>query len=243
MDRAVFDDELKSALKKMSLTPNDEQTAQFARYLELLLEWNEKINLTSVTAQKDVIRRHFADSLSPMALLPDGGSMFGNASVIDVGTGAGFPGIPLKIMNPDMRLTLLDSKNKRVKFLEEVIEELSLTGVKTICARAEDAGHDDNCRGKYDICVSRAVANMATLSEYCLPFLKKGGEFIAYRAADTDEELEMAQRAITLTGGEVKNVYVFDTPDGVRSLAVIKKIKETPEKYPRRPGKPAKDPL
>ncbi len=243
MDKVPFDVELAFELGKLSLVPDAEQIRQFSAYYELLHKWSLKINLTTITRQGEVIRKHFADSLSPMAYLSDWEDMADGAALIDVGTGAGFPGLPLKIMNPGMQVTLLDSLKKRIRFLDEVIESLSLSDTATLLGRAEDMGSNEVFREKYDICVSRAVASLSTLSEYCLPFVRLGGRFIAYKSANVKEETEGAAGAIDLLGGEIREIAEFNTADGGRSLIVIEKTRPTPKKYPRRAGVPEKRPL
>lgn len=217
------------------------QKNQFLKYYELLVEWNEFMNLTAITEYDDVMKKHFVDSLSLIQTF----DIDREVSVIDVGTGAGFPGLALKIAYPKLKVTLLDSLNKRINFLNEVIKQLGLTDIKTVHGRAEDYAKPGNLREKYDLCVSRAVANMSTLSEYCLPFVKVGGEFISYKSEKTEEELSKAGKAITLLGGKFERSEEFYLPDSdiYRNLVVIKKIKETPKKFPRKAGLPSKEPL
>ncbi|MCM1567982.1 MAG: 16S rRNA (guanine(527)-N(7))-methyltransferase RsmG [Roseburia sp.] len=214
---------------------------QFIRYYELLTDWNQRMNLTAITEYEDVMKKHFVDSVSLVKAcdLSDG------KSVIDVGTGAGFPGLALKIAFPNLRVTLLDSLNKRIQFLDAVISELHLKDVKTVHGRAEDYAKPDKLRESFDLCVSRAVANLTTLSEYCLPFVKVGGRFISYKSEKMAEELITAQKAIPLLGGRIEEQISFQLPDSdiYRILFVIEKIKKTPVKYPRKAGLPAKEPL
>ncbi len=228
-------------LHALGITLNDRQINQFLEYYELLVEWNQKINLTAITEYQEVLKKHFVDSVS----LAKAYDLKKPVDMIDVGTGAGFPGLALKIAFPDLQVVLLDSLNKRISFLEIVIERLKLSGVKTIHGRAEDFARSDGFRESFDLCVSRAVANLSTLSEYCLPFVKVGGMFISYKSEKVMEEAPSAQNAITLLGGRVTNQVEFQLPDSdiYRSLFVIEKIKRTPLKYPRRAGLPGKEPL
>ena len=222
---------------------SERQMEQFYRYYEMLTEWNKVMNLTAITEMEEVVTKHFVDSLSLGEAVPD---LAGHGwRVMDVGTGAGFPGIPLKIAYPELKITLLDSLNKRIKFLDAVAEELQLEGVETIHGRAEDFGRDRKYREQYDLCVSRAVANLATLSEYCLPFVKTGGRFISYKSGNVKEELKGAEQALQLLGGKPEETQFFTLSgtDMERSLVCIKKIKPTPKKYPRKAGIPAREPL
>lgn len=228
-------------LKELGITLSKEQLRQFLRYYEMLVEWNDKINLTAITQYDEVMKKHFLDSVSLIKAY----DVDREVQVIDVGTGAGFPGLALKIAFPKLQVTLLDSLNKRIMFLNEVIRELNLTGVETIHGRAEDYAKPDKLREKYDLCVSRAVANLSTLSEYCLPFVKIGGQFISYKSEKITEEMEKAKKAITLLGGTIKKQVELQLPgsDIYRNLFVIEKCQSTPGKYPRKAGLPAKEPL
>ncbi len=230
-----------SDLKEMNITLSKKQIEQFLMYFELLTEWNRVMNLTAITEYDEVVSKHFVDSLSLIKAY----DLSKEIQVIDVGTGAGFPGMPLKIAFPHLQITLLDSLNKRINFLNCVINTLGLTGIQAVHGRAEDFAKPSAFREKYDLCVSRAVANMTTLSEYCLPFVKVGGQFISYKSEKLMEELESAQNAIYLLGGQIKEQIEFVLPgsDVYRNLLVIGKIKETPKKYPRKAGLPAKEPL
>lgn len=221
------------------LTEN--QIEQFLVYYEMLTEWNKVVNLTAITEYEDVMKKHFIDSVS----LVKACDLTGNLSVIDIGTGAGFPGLALKIAFPELKIVLLDSLNKRINFLNEVIENLGLLGVETVHGRAEDYAKQDKYRESFDLCVSRAVANLSTLSEYCLPFVKVGGFFVSYKSEKVLEELQSAGRAISLLGGNVEKQVEFTLPDSniCRNLLVIKKKKNTPFKYPRKAGLPGKEPL
>lgn len=228
-------------LSHLGVTLTARQTEQFLEYYELLAEWNQRMNLTAITEYDDVIKKHFVDSLSLIKAY----DVSRKVSVIDVGTGAGFPGLALKIAYPDLRVTLLDSLNKRIRFLDEVIERLDLSEVETIHGRAEDFAKPDKLREKFDLCVSRAVANLSSLSEYCLPFVKQGGYFISYKSEKTAEEITAAMHAISLLGGNLKEQVEFMLPDSdiYRNLVVIEKKKPTPKMYPRKAGLPAKEPL
>ncbi len=230
------------SLKQILLDNNiDNKTAEdFYKYYLLLTEWNEKINLTAITEEDEVAVKHFLDSLKAAeGIIEDG------VSVIDVGTGAGFPGLPVKIAKPDIKLTLVDSLNKRINFLNEVISSLSLDGVRTIHSRAEELGKNKDHREKYDLCVSRAVANLTTLCELCLPFVKVGGSFVSLKGPKAEEEVKDAKRAIELLGGELVKIQSYDLSDTDlnHNIVIIKKISHTPTKYPRSAPKPAKEPL
>lgn len=228
-------------LEKIGITLNERQKQQFDKYYEMLVEWNKVMNLTGITEYDEVNLKHFTDSLT----IARTQEMQKVQSVIDIGTGAGFPGIPLKIAFPHLKVVLLDSLNKRIKFLEAVIEELGLENISTIHGRAEDFAKKKEYRECFDLCVSRAVANLATLSEYCLPFVKVEGEFISYKSGDSDEEIRDAEFAVKVLGGKITDVDKFQLPgtDMGRSLVKIKKVKNTAGKYPRKAGLPSKEPL
>lgn len=217
------------------------QAAKLAAYFELLLDWNSRINLTAITNEHEVITKHFLDSIAAL----ESNVFFEGASVMDVGSGAGLPGIPLKICQSDLSVTLLDSLAKRVRFLNTVTEALELTGIRAVHARAEDAGQDSAYREQFDVCVSRAVANLSTLSELCLPFVKVGGYFVAMKGPAASEEMQAAESAVRLLGGELERIVRYEIPstDLKHNLLVIKKVKNTSTKYPRKAPKPAKDPL
>ena len=229
-------------LKELGIVLNKKQVNQFMKYYELLVEWNSFMNLTGITEFDEVMKKHFVDSVS---LVKACDLEEKDVSLIDIGTGAGFPGLPLKIVFPNLKVTLLDSLNKRIKFLDEVILQLGLEDIDTIHGRAEDFAKSDKLREKYDICVSRAVANLSTLSEYCLPFVKVGGCFISYKSEKISDEANDAQKAITLLGGNVKEQIEFLLPDSdiYRNLFVIEKTSATPKRFPRKAGMPAKEPL
>lgn len=228
-------------LADLGIALTSEQINQFLRYFELLVEWNGFMNLTAITEYDEVMKKHFVDSLSLIKTY----DVSKKVKVIDVGTGAGFPGLALKIAYPNLQVTLLDSLNKRINFLNEVISQLGLSGVETVHGRAEDFAKPDKLRGKFDLCVSRAVANLSTLSEYCLPFVKVGGEFISYKSEKITEELSAAKNAISILGGKFDRSEEFTLPDSdiYRNLVVVKKTKETPKRYPRKAGLPSKEPI
>ncbi|GFI37625.1 ribosomal RNA small subunit methyltransferase G [Lachnospiraceae bacterium] len=232
---------LESKAKELSLTFSERQIKQFEDYYRILIEWNHVMNLTAITEYEEAVEKHFIDSLSIINAV-DFSEIF---NIIDIGTGAGFPGIPLKIAFPDINITLLDSLNKRVKFLNEVIEQLGLNNINAIHGRAEDYAKQKEYREQYDLCVSRAVANLSTLSEYCLPYVKINGLFIPYKSGDIDVELEKSEHAVSILGGVVSDVIRFQLPgtDIGRSFVKIKKIKSTGKKYPRKAGLPSKEPL
>lgn len=220
---------------------SNSQKEQFDKFYNILIEWNQVMNLTAITKYDEVVQKHFIDSLS----IKDVINLKEVCSVIDVGTGAGFPGIPLKIAFPHLKVTLLDSLNKRVKFLNEVIFELGLKNIETVHGRAEDVARDKEYREQYDICVSRAVANLTTLCEYCLPYVKVGGILISYKSGNVEEEIKDSEKAVSILGGIVKKVVKFElrgTNIG-RSFVIIEKKKSTPKKYPRKAGLPSKEPL
>lgn len=233
--------EFKEDVNCLGVMLTEEQIDSFLIYYEMLEEWNQVMNLTTVTEYNEVMKKHFIDSLSLVkAYDPDK-----RTSVIDVGTGAGFPGLALKIAFPDLKVTLLDSLNKRINFLDAVIDRLHLQGVETIHGRAEDFARPGKLRESYDLCVSRAVANLSTLSEYCLPFVKTGGLFIAYKSERAAEEIQTAEKAITDLGGRRKETIKFQLPnsDIDRNLVIIEKVRETPKRFPRKAGLPSKDPM
>lgn len=236
-------DLMKKDLEVFNIFLNEKQIHQFYNYYELLKEWNSFMNLTSIIEFDEVLKKHFVDSLSLIKAVPDISQK--DYNLIDVGTGAGFPGIPLKIVYPDLKITLLDSLNKRVQFLNEVINKLELKHITAIHGRAEDYAKPDKLRESFQLCVSRAVANLATLSEYCIPFVKKGGYFISYKSEKVTEEFECAKSAIHLLGGKFEKQIEFLLPDSdiYRNLFVIKKVSVTPAKFPRKAGIPSKEPL
>lgn len=228
-------------LTALGITLSDGQAEQFLEYYEILIEWNEKMNLTTITEYSDVLKKHFVDSLSLVKAYDINRPL----SVIDVGTGAGFPGLVLKIAFPRLEVTLLDSLNKRIRFLNEVIEKLELEGVRTVHGRAEDFAKPGELREKFDLCVSRAVAGLSTLSEYCIPFVKKGGMFISYKSEKAAQEIKEAEKAVALLGGRLEGQKELYLPgsDIYRNLVLIRKEKSTPGKYPRKAGLPGREPL
>lgn len=228
-------------LKELNITLSETQQEQFYHFYELLVEWNKVMNLTGITEYEEVNEKHFIDSLSIVKVL----DMNKVSTVIDVGTGAGFPGIPLKIAFPHLKVTLLDSLNKRIKYLDTVINELGLKDIHTIHGRAEEYARKEEYREKYDLAVSRAVANLSTLSEYCVPYVKVGGMFVPYKSGEIDEEVKTAQTAIKVLGGKQTEVVKFTLPgsDINRSFVKIQKIKSTGKKFPRKAGLPTKEPI
>ena len=232
---------LKEDAHVFGVTLSDEQLSQFYTYYQMLIEWNEKINLTAITDFDEVIKKHFLDSLSIGRILQQDSSV----SILDIGTGAGFPGIPIKIAFPDTEITLMDSLNKRVNFLNEVINTLGLKKIEALHGRAEDFAKPDMLRETFDICVSRAVANLSSLSEFCLPYVKVGGRFISYKSEKAMEELDASKKAIDILGGGNVACDEFELPgtDFKRTFVIINKMKETPLKYPRKAGTPVKQPL
>ena len=229
-------------LKEWKIELNETQLMQLEKYYEMLVEKNKVMNLTAITEYEDVLKKHFLDSLALNQLIQLDGK---KVKVLDMGTGAGFPGIPLKIAFPQLEITLMDSLNKRIVFLQEVITELGLTGISAVHGRAEEAALKQEYREKFDFCVSRAVARLVSLSEFCLPFVKQGGYFIPYKSGEIKEELQEAKFAIRELGGEYRKIYEYQLPnsDIERTLIQIEKFKQTPKKYPRAGGKPLKQPL
>lgn len=227
-------------VQKLHINLNDTKCEQFLRYYDLLVEWNKKFNLTSITDFKEVVLKHFVDSLSIVNII----DMNGDLNLIDVGTGAGFPGIPLKIAFPNLKITLIDSLDKRVEFLNYVIKELDLKNIRAVHTRAEEYGNS-KFRETYDICVTRAVSNLSVISEYCIPLIKVGGYFIPYKSKNVDEEISKYEMAVEEFGGAIDDVAIFNLPDSdiERSLVLICKDSETPKKYPRRNGIPIKKPI
>lgn len=241
--KRTFKHLLIQGLEEFSVRLSEQQVNQFYEYYQLLLKWNEVMNLTAITELEEVITKHFVDSLAFVKVV-DLGKLDG-MKVLDMGTGAGFPGVPLKIAFPHVKIVLMDSLNKRIKFLNEVIEHLSLSDINAVHGRAEDYGRDESYREKFGLCVSRAVAHLSTLSEYCLPFVEIGGFFVAYKSGNAGEEIRQSKGALKLLGGRVDSVSEFLLPDSEigRTLVRIKKIEGTSKKYPRKAGMPGKEPL
>lgn len=237
----IFREVLEQGAREHGVVLTDEQMIAFTKYFETLVEWNEKVNLTAITAPQDVAIKHMIDSLScyDEAIFTPG------ARIIDVGTGAGFPGLPLKIYRPDLKLTLFDSLNKRILFLKAVAETLGITDIEFVHSRAEDGGKSKQFREQYDIVVSRAVARLNVLCEWCLPFVAVGGFFIALKGSQYNLEVDEAQGALQRLGGEITKIQNVKLPglDDIRAVIYIKKIKKTPASYPRRPGTAEKNPL
>ena len=234
-----------SDLKQWNLELSEKQIQQFSDYYDLLVEWNSFMNLTAITEFDEVCKKHFLDSLSIVKAYDRNFLEKENLSLIDIGTGAGFPGIPIKIAFPNIHVTLLDSLNKRIKFLDMVIEKLALANCETYHGRAEDYAKPNLLREKYDLCVSRAVANLSTLSEYCLPYVKVGGDFVSYKSEKISEESVQAEKAISILGGKVNRQVDFTLPESdiYRNKYIISKEKTTPKKFPRKAGLPSKEPL
>lgn len=227
--------------KELGIDLDEDKIEKFRIYKDLLKEWNNKINITAITEDKEIIIKHFLDSITPYIL----GLFKGEKRVIDIGTGGGFPGLPLKIINQDLDVTLMDSLNKRIRFLQEVLDSLELDKIEAVHGRAEEVSRTKEYREVYDICISRAVASLDTLCEYCIPFVKPGGYFISMKGPDIDEELNQARNSIKILGGELVDKKIITIPESniKHSLLVIKKTRETPTKYPRGGGKPKKNPL
>ena len=233
----IFEDKLGA----LGITLTDVQKQQFDKFYELLVEWNKVMNLTGITEYEEVNEKHFVDSVSIVKAL----DINKVETVIDIGTGAGFPGIPLKIAFPHLKIVLLDSLNKRINFLNTVIVELDLKDITTIHGRAEDFAKKPEYREQFDLCVSRAVANLSTLSEYCIPYINKGGQFVPYKSGEIDEEVAQAKKAVHILGGTIEDVVKFQLPGTEigRSFVKIKKVQNTAKKYPRKAGLPSKEPL
>ena len=232
---------LENGCKELGIELSQKQKDQFIQFYEFLVEKNKVMNLTGITEFEEVLTKHFLDSLSCVKAI----DMTKVKTIMDIGTGAGFPGVPLKIAFPHLEACLLDSLKKRVNFLEETFQLLKLENITAIHGRAEEFAKNKAYRETYDLCVSRAVSNLATLSEYCLPYVKTGGFFISYKSGTVQEEVEQAQKAVKILGGRIQDVVYFQLPDSEiqRSLVVIEKVKATPGRYPRKAGTPLKEPL
>lgn len=226
-------------LNAIGIALSNLQIQHFITYYEMLVEKNKVMNLTAITDFDEVIEKHFEDSLSLIQAV----DLRKSQTVIDLGTGAGFPGIPLKIAFPELQITLADSLNKRILFLNDVIQKLELERIETVHGRAEDLAKNAKYREQFDLCVSRAVANLSTLSEYCLPFVKIGGKFVSYKAGECDEEVIASKSSVFLLGGKISDVKKFELGESKRAFVIIDKVSGTPKKYPRKAGTPSKDPL
>lgn len=239
MDKEEFFSKLSSDSLNINIHLNDIQMEQFYQYMKLLLEWNQQINLTAITEENEIIKKHFIDSITISKYIEK------DSKVIDIGSGAGFPGIPLKIAEETYNITLIDALNKRLKFLNEVIGTINLKNIQTIHTRAEDIGKNIVYRETFDVAVSRAVASLNVLVEYLLPLVKVGGKCICMKGNNVKIEIEEAKKAIELLGGKIEQIEEFNLPnsDITRSIIIIKKIKNTPNKYPRKAGIPSKDPI
>ncbi|MCD7884115.1 MAG: 16S rRNA (guanine(527)-N(7))-methyltransferase RsmG [Lachnospiraceae bacterium] len=237
---------IESSFEAIGLSVSEYQAEQFFQYYQLLVETNKVMNLTAITDFDEVVLKHFIDSVLICQAFDKSGLVPENFKrMIDVGTGAGFPGIPLKIIFPELHVVLLDSLNKRVRFLNDVIDKLQLKDIVAVHSRAEDAGRNATYRDAFDLCVSRAVANLSSLSEYCLPFVSPGGIFVSYKSSDIDQECEHARKAVYLLGGKIERVNKCFLPESdiERSFVLIRKEKETPRKFPRKAGIPSRNPL
>lgn len=239
MEIREFSNKIKDIAKNINLELNDEKVKKFYNYMELLLQWNEKVNLTAITEPNDIILKHFIDSLTIERYIDK------NVNIIDIGTGAGFPGIPISIARTDINITLMDSLNKRIKFLDEVIKENKLNNAKTIHARAEELARDKDYREKFDIATSRAVASLNVLLEYMLPFVKVGGYCICMKGSNIEDEILNSKRALNALNGVIEKIEEFELPnsDMYRNIIIVKKVGKTLSKYPRKAGTPTKDPL
>ena len=228
------------SLEEKGIVLSEKQIEQFEKYYEILVEWNEKMNLTAITDREGVYLKHFYDSLTIAFDFP-----FSNQTICDVGAGAGFPSVPLKIVYPELNVTIVDSLNKRINFLNEVINKLNLVNIETVHSRIEDFGKDKKYRESFDFVTARAVANLAVLSEYLLPIAKVGGQCVCMKGSSVEEELSNGKNAIKVLGGKIKNIDEFVLPDSdmSRNVIIIDKIKNTPNKYPRKAGIPVKEPL
>lgn len=239
MEKDEFFYKLQNQAQKIDINLTNKQLNEFYTYMNLLIEWNKNINLTAITEPEEIIKKHFIDSLTISKNIQK------DSSIIDVGTGAGFPGIPLKIVREDINVVLLDALNKRLNFLNEVVKENKLENIETVHFRAEEIGKNKKYREKYDIATSRAVAQLNILAEYLLPLVKVGGKCICMKGSNVEEELKNSKKAINLLGGEIEKIEEFILPDSdiKRNVIIIKKVNSTPAKYPRKPGTPAKEPI
>ena len=239
MEKEEFFIKMKDKSKDLGVHFSVEQLEQFFEYMKLLIEWNEKMNLTAITDPDEIILKHFIDSITILKEIKE------ESMIVDVGTGAGFPGIPLSIMNSTLKITLVDSLNKRLIFLQEVVKKLKLKNIEIIHARAEELGQNKKYREKFDIATSRAVANLSTLSEYLIPLVKIDGKVISMKAGEAQNEINEARKAIKILGGTIEKIEEFNLPqtDIERTIIVIEKKEKTPNKYPRKAGTPSKEPI
>lgn len=239
MEKEEFYMKMQESAKKINIDLSVEQLWKFYRYMELLIEWNEKINLTAITDPEEIILKHFIDSLTIYKYIKK------DSKIVDVGTGAGFPGIPLSIVDSSFKITLVDSLNKRLIFLENIVKELELQNVELVHARAEEFGQNKKYRESFDVATSRAVANLSTLSEYLIPLVKINGKCICMKASEAGEEIKEAKKAINVLCGAIEKIEEFDLPnsDIGRTIIIINKEKGTPNKYPRKAGTPSKEPI
>lgn len=243
MTDSIKQDFLKNA-EELGISIDERILSSLDLYYKNLIEWNAVMNLTAITEEKDVYEKHFLDSLT-ITKIVSRETLDQGCTLLDMGTGAGFPGLPIAIVFPNVKVILMDSLNKRIKFLEETVQKLGLKNVTCIHARAEELAKNNNYREKQDICCSRAVANLATLSEYCLPFVKKGGYFVSYKTEQVQSEIEQSRKAIKVLGGDHVETVFFTLPgtDYQRSLVKIEKVSATPSRYPRKAGTPGKEPI
>lgn len=234
-------DKFRESLKEIGIELTGEQEQQFIKYYEILVEWNKVMNLTGITEFDEVLEKHFLDSVSLIRVMDLNEKKY----VLDLGTGAGFPGVPLKIAFPELEIVLMDSLNKRINFLNEVIAQLGLKGVVAVHGRAEEMARKKEYRQQFDLCLSRAVANLASLSEYCIPFVKEGGYFVSYKSGEIEEEVNSAKKAVKTLGGQIEKVEKFEVGEEKlgRSFVVINKQRPTPKVYPRKAGTPTKTPI